>query len=122
MKNGILKKTTDNTHVADPVEVTTEIEFTESFDNAKSTDKIDENDFKSETKTEVQCRKCMKTCNTCTEKDENLRSRNIEFTKIEYIFKEKCIEMLENEKFLKQKEEELTQKCDSLKKENKVLR
>ncbi|MFS8007041.1 hypothetical protein Hanom_Chr14g01256291 [Helianthus anomalus] len=50
----------------------------------------------------------METCSAYNEKDENLRSRNIEFTKIEHIFKEKCNEMLETEKVLKQKEEELT--------------
>ncbi|MFS8019390.1 hypothetical protein Hanom_Chr15g01403251 [Helianthus anomalus] len=63
--------------------------------------------YKIEIKTEVQCRKCMETCSSCTKKDENLRSINIELTKIEHIFKEKCIEMLENEKFFKQKEEEI---------------
>ncbi|MFS7904366.1 hypothetical protein Hanom_Chr01g00035181 [Helianthus anomalus] len=54
------------------------------------------------------CKKCMETCNACTGKDKNLRSRDIEFTKIENIFKEKCNEMLENERFLKQKQEKLT--------------
>ncbi|MFS7904571.1 hypothetical protein Hanom_Chr01g00037671 [Helianthus anomalus] len=64
----------------------------------------------------------METCRVCIEKDEHLRSRNIEFTKIEHIFKEKCNKMLETEKVLKQKEEELIQKCDILEKENKVLK
>ncbi|MFS7997081.1 hypothetical protein Hanom_Chr12g01137551 [Helianthus anomalus] len=50
----------------------------------------------------VQCKKCMETCEDCTEKDNSLRSRDIEFTEIEKIFKEKCNEMFENEKFLKQ--------------------
>ncbi|MFS8033035.1 hypothetical protein Hanom_Chr17g01564721 [Helianthus anomalus] len=53
--------------------------------------------------TDEQCKKCMETCKACTKKDENLRSRNIEITKIEKIFKEKCDEMFENEKFLKQR-------------------
>ncbi|MFS7998475.1 hypothetical protein Hanom_Chr12g01154251 [Helianthus anomalus] len=41
-------------------------------------------------KSEEQCKKCIETCRACTEKDKNLRSRDIEFTKIENIFKEKC--------------------------------
>ncbi|MFS7905817.1 hypothetical protein Hanom_Chr01g00052141 [Helianthus anomalus] len=64
----------------------------------------------------------METCNACIEKDENLRSDNVEFTKIEKVFKEKCNEMLENENILKQKEEELTQKCKVLEKENEILK
>ncbi|MFS7945877.1 hypothetical protein Hanom_Chr06g00529281 [Helianthus anomalus] len=64
----------------------------------------------------------METCSACIDKDENLRSRSIEFTKIENIFKEKYNEMFEIEKVLKQKEEELTQRCDSLEKENKVIK
>ncbi|MFS7954289.1 hypothetical protein Hanom_Chr07g00628541 [Helianthus anomalus] len=66
-------------------------------------DNNNEIDDESDHKNEVQCRKCMETCNACTEKDENLRSRNIEFTKIENVFKEKCKEMFEAEKFFKQK-------------------
>ncbi|KAJ0797324.1 putative transcription factor interactor and regulator CCHC(Zn) family [Helianthus annuus] len=73
-------------------------------------------------KTDEQCKKCMETCKACTEKDNSLRSRDFESTKIEKIFKEKCNEMLENEKFLKQENEKLTQKCDSLEKENKILK
>ncbi|MFS8024478.1 hypothetical protein Hanom_Chr16g01463731 [Helianthus anomalus] len=64
----------------------------------------------------------METCSACTEKDENIRSINSEFTKIENVFKEKCKEMFEIKKFWKQKEEELRQKCDGLEKENKVLK
>ncbi|MFS7996977.1 putative transcription factor interactor and regulator CCHC(Zn) family [Helianthus anomalus] len=36
----------------------------------------------SDHKTDEQCKKCMETCKACTEKDDNLRSRDIEFTKI----------------------------------------
>ncbi|MFS7986993.1 hypothetical protein Hanom_Chr11g01016791 [Helianthus anomalus] len=66
-------------------------------------DNNDEIDLKTEHKNEVQCRKCMEICSACTEKDENLRFRKIEFTKIENVFKEKCKEMFEIENFLKQK-------------------
>ncbi|MFS7977250.1 hypothetical protein Hanom_Chr10g00901841 [Helianthus anomalus] len=62
-------------------------------------DNNDENANKSEHKNEVQSRKCMETCRDCTDKDENLISRNIEFTKIENVFKENCKEMFEIEKF-----------------------
>ncbi|MFS7963166.1 hypothetical protein Hanom_Chr08g00734911 [Helianthus anomalus] len=64
----------------------------------------------------------METCKGCTEKDDNIRSRDIEFTKIERIFKGKCHEMLENERFFKEKEKELTKKCEDLEKENKMLK
>ncbi|MFS7977540.1 hypothetical protein Hanom_Chr10g00905161 [Helianthus anomalus] len=67
---------------------------------------------KYDNKNEVPCRKCMETCSAYTEKDENLRSGNIKLTKIENLFKEKCKEMFENENILKQKEEDLTQKCN----------
>ncbi|MFS8002188.1 hypothetical protein Hanom_Chr13g01199131 [Helianthus anomalus] len=60
----------------------------------------------------------METCSACTEKDEKFRTRDIEFIKIEKVFKEKCKEMLENEKILKDSDEKLTQKCKSLEKEN----
>ncbi|MFS7996797.1 hypothetical protein Hanom_Chr12g01134031 [Helianthus anomalus] len=40
-----------------------------------------------------QCKKCMETCSACTEKDEKFRTRDLEFTKIEKVFKEKCKEM-----------------------------
>ncbi|MFS7918459.1 hypothetical protein Hanom_Chr03g00201301 [Helianthus anomalus] len=84
-------------------EVRTQSESAEMFD-------------KSDHKTDEQCKKCMETYKACTEKDENLRSRNIVITKIEKIFKEKCDEMFENEKCLKLENEKLTQKCDSLEK------
>ncbi|MFS8020348.1 hypothetical protein Hanom_Chr15g01414491 [Helianthus anomalus] len=45
-----------------------------------------------------QCKKCMETCSDCTIKDEKFRTRDLEFTKIEEVFKIKCREMLENEK------------------------
>ncbi|MFS7937062.1 hypothetical protein Hanom_Chr05g00423091 [Helianthus anomalus] len=61
----------------------------------------------------------MEMCKSCTEKDNNLRSRDIEFTKIEKIFKEKCNEMLENEKFLKQENEKLNRNAKFLKKKTK---
>ncbi|MFS8018270.1 hypothetical protein Hanom_Chr15g01390111 [Helianthus anomalus] len=76
---------------------------------SESSDMLDRSDHK----TDEKCKKCMETCKACTEKDENLRSRDIELTKIEKIFKEKC-KMLENEQFLKQENEKLTQKCDDL--------
>ncbi|MFS7995410.1 hypothetical protein Hanom_Chr12g01117601 [Helianthus anomalus] len=76
-------------------------------------DKINE---QSDNQNDVQYRKCMETCSACTEKDENLKSRNAEFTKIQKSFQNICKEMLENENALKQKEEELTQKCKILKK------
>ncbi|MFS7919881.1 hypothetical protein Hanom_Chr03g00217831 [Helianthus anomalus] len=65
---------------------------------------------------EKQCRKCIEICSACTEKDENLRSRNIEFTKIENVFKEKCKYMFEKEEILKQTIQELTQNVTVLKK------
>ncbi|MFS7914305.1 hypothetical protein Hanom_Chr02g00151831 [Helianthus anomalus] len=60
----------------------------------------------------------METCSAsaCTEKDEKFRTRDLEFTKIEKVFKEKCKKMLENEKILKENDEKLTQKCKSLEK------
>ncbi|MFS8034505.1 hypothetical protein Hanom_Chr17g01581901 [Helianthus anomalus] len=64
----------------------------------------------------------METRSTCIEKDEKLKSRDIEFTKIEKVFKDKCKEMFENENILKQKEEKLTQKCNVLQKENEILK
>ncbi|MFS7917549.1 putative transcription factor interactor and regulator CCHC(Zn) family [Helianthus anomalus] len=78
--------------------------------------------YKSNNKTEQECKKCMEMYKACTEKDNNMRSRDIEFTKIEKIFKEKCNEILENEKFLRQENEKLTQKCENLEKENEVLK
>ncbi|MFS7917254.1 hypothetical protein Hanom_Chr03g00186901 [Helianthus anomalus] len=73
-------------------------------------DKNDEINKQSHDKNVVQCRKCMETSSDCTDKDEKLKSRDIEFTKIEKVLKDKCKEMFENENILKQKEEELTQK------------
>ncbi|KAM0014135.1 hypothetical protein Hdeb2414_s0037g00732211 [Helianthus debilis subsp. tardiflorus] len=40
-------------------------------------------------KTVEQCKKCMETCSACTEKVENFRTRDIEVTNIEKVFKEK---------------------------------
>ncbi|KAJ0929621.1 putative transcription factor interactor and regulator CCHC(Zn) family [Helianthus annuus] len=77
---------------------------------------------KTDNEAEQQCQKCMETCSSCIEKDEKLNNRDIEFTKIEKIFKEKCHEMIENEKFLKQENEKLKLKCDDLETENKKLR
>ncbi|MFS8021471.1 hypothetical protein Hanom_Chr16g01427751 [Helianthus anomalus] len=48
-------------------------------------------------KTAEQYKKCMETCSACSEKDEKFRTRDIEFTKIENVFKNKYKEMLENE-------------------------
>ncbi|KAJ0620903.1 hypothetical protein HanIR_Chr01g0002661 [Helianthus annuus] len=55
----------------------------------------------------VQCKKCMEPCRACTKKDEQFRTRDLEFTKIENIFKEKCKEMLEKEKVFKENDEKL---------------
>ncbi|MFS8031929.1 hypothetical protein Hanom_Chr17g01551641 [Helianthus anomalus] len=102
--------------------VETQTESTKSSNQVKSVGKNDENDEKPENKNEVLCRKCMESCSACIEKDENLKSRNIEFIKIENLFKEKCKEMFENEKILKQKEEELTLKYNVFEKENEILK
>ncbi|XP_022042023.1 interaptin-like [Helianthus annuus] len=77
---------------------------------------------KSVLKTDEQYKKCMEMCKACTEKDNSLRFRNIEFIKIEKIFKDKCNDMIENEKFLKQENEKLKQKCDDFEKENNILK
>ncbi|MFS7927318.1 hypothetical protein Hanom_Chr04g00307661 [Helianthus anomalus] len=82
----------------------------------------DEIGKQSEKENGTQCRKCMETCRANTEKEEKLKSRDIEFTKIENVFKEKCKEMFENENDLKQKDEELTRKCKLLEKENEILK
>ncbi|KAM0057614.1 putative transcription factor interactor and regulator CCHC(Zn) family [Helianthus debilis subsp. tardiflorus] len=65
-----------------------------------------------------QCKKCMEPCRACTEKDEQFRTKELEFTKIENIFKEKCKEMLEKEKVFNEKDE----KFSEIEKENKVLK
>ncbi|MFS7935800.1 hypothetical protein Hanom_Chr05g00407811 [Helianthus anomalus] len=52
------------------VEVKTQTESSEMLD-------------KSDNKSDEQCKKCMETCKACTKKDKNLRSRDIDFTKIE---------------------------------------
>ncbi|KAF5813676.1 putative transcription factor interactor and regulator CCHC(Zn) family [Helianthus annuus] len=70
----------------------------------------------------TECKKCMETCRACTEKDEQLRTRDLEFTKIENVFKEKCKEMLEKEKVFKENDEKLSEKCNKLEKENEVLK
>ncbi|KAJ0618477.1 putative transcription factor interactor and regulator CCHC(Zn) family [Helianthus annuus] len=80
-----------------------------------TSDKIDD-------EAEQQCKKCMETCSACIERDEKLNNRDIEFTKKEKNFKEKCHEMIESEKFLKQENENLKQKCDDLETENKKLK
>ncbi|MFS8019630.1 hypothetical protein Hanom_Chr15g01405991 [Helianthus anomalus] len=59
-------------------------------------------------KTVEQCKKCMKTCSACTKKDEKFRTRDMEFTKIERVFKDKCKEMFEKEKVLIDNDEKLT--------------
>ncbi|KAJ0689356.1 putative transcription factor interactor and regulator CCHC(Zn) family [Helianthus annuus] len=86
------------------------------------TTQTDSSDQSVDNKAEQQCKKCMKTCSECTKKDEKLKIRDIEFTKIEKIFKNKSHEMIENEKFLKQENEKLKQKCDDPEKENKILK
>ncbi|MFS7896523.1 hypothetical protein Hanom_Chr15g01364471 [Helianthus anomalus] len=77
-------------------EVKTQLESSESSNNDKTNENFDY-------KNDEQFRKCVETCSACNEKDENLKSRNIEFTKIERVFKEKCKEMFENKNVLKQK-------------------
>ncbi|MFS7972047.1 hypothetical protein Hanom_Chr09g00840011 [Helianthus anomalus] len=68
-----------------------EVPDTEVITQTESSEMLNKIDHK----TTEQCKKCMETCRTCTEKDDNLRSKEIEITKIEKIFKEKCHEMLE---------------------------
>ncbi|MFS7954105.1 hypothetical protein Hanom_Chr07g00626421 [Helianthus anomalus] len=108
--------------MAQQTEVENQTGSTKSSNQVKSMGKNDEIGEKSDNKNEVQYKKYMETCSVCTTKDENLRSRNIEFTKIENLFKEKCKEMFENEKILKQQEEELTHKYNGFKKENEILK
>ncbi|KAJ0484297.1 putative transcription factor interactor and regulator CCHC(Zn) family [Helianthus annuus] len=93
----------------------TKVPVIEVIIQTDTSDKIDN-------EAEQQCKKCMETCSACIEKDEKLNNRDIEFTKINKIFKEKCHEMSEIEKFLKQENEKLKQKCDDLEIENKVLK
>ncbi|MFS7966249.1 hypothetical protein Hanom_Chr09g00771641 [Helianthus anomalus] len=64
----------------------------------------------------------MEMCIDCTEKNEKFITRDIEFNKIEEVFKNKCKEMLENEKVLKDNDEKLSEKCKMLEKENDVLK
>ncbi|MFS8025245.1 hypothetical protein Hanom_Chr16g01472701 [Helianthus anomalus] len=52
---------------------------------SESSEMLDKSDYK----TDEQCKKFMETCKACTEKDNNLRSRDTEFTKTEKIFKDK---------------------------------
>ncbi|MFS7953698.1 hypothetical protein Hanom_Chr07g00621691 [Helianthus anomalus] len=75
-----------------------------------------------QTAEKTECKKCMETCSTCTEKDEKFRTRDMEFTKIEKVFKDKCKEMFEKEKVLIDNDEKLTQKCKVLDKENEILK
>ncbi|KAF5805179.1 putative transcription factor interactor and regulator CCHC(Zn) family [Helianthus annuus] len=93
----------------------TKVPVIEVIIQTDTSDKIDN-------EAEQQCKKCKETCSACIEKDEKLNKRDIEFTKINKIFKEKCHEMSEIEKFLKQENEKLKQKCDDLEIENKVLK
>ncbi|MFS8012811.1 hypothetical protein Hanom_Chr14g01325331 [Helianthus anomalus] len=117
-----LKKAAEEARTSEKTEVKIQTESSESLNQVKSMGNNDEIDNKSENKIEVRCRKCMETCNACTEKDENLRSSNIEFTKIENVFKEKCKEMFKNEKILKQSIEKLPQKCNDFEKENEIFK
>ncbi|MFS7955064.1 hypothetical protein Hanom_Chr07g00638171 [Helianthus anomalus] len=55
----------------------------EQTDNKNNEQTDNKNSEQTDNKNREQCRKCMETCSACTEKDENLRSRNVEFTKIE---------------------------------------
>ncbi|MFS7995281.1 hypothetical protein Hanom_Chr12g01116151 [Helianthus anomalus] len=105
-----LKKTAEEAEVPDQTEVKTQTESSESSNKDESMGNNIENNEQSDNKKDVQCRKCMETCSVCIENDEKLKSRNVEFTKIEKVFKEKCKEMFENENILKQKEEKLLRK------------
>ncbi|XP_035843864.1 septation ring formation regulator EzrA-like [Helianthus annuus] len=73
--------------VQNPQANETTVLITEVTTQSDTSDQID--------KTEQQCKKCMETCSACTEKDEKLKIRDIEFTKIEKIFKNKSHEMIE---------------------------
>ncbi|MFS7980862.1 hypothetical protein Hanom_Chr10g00944161 [Helianthus anomalus] len=57
-----------------------------------------ESSNKDENKTDDQCKKCVETCSVYTENDEKFKIRDMEFNKIEIVFKDKCKEMFENEK------------------------
>ncbi|KAF5759446.1 putative transcription factor interactor and regulator CCHC(Zn) family [Helianthus annuus] len=69
-----------------------------------------------------QCKKCMETCRACIEKDDIIKTKDIETNKLENVFKMKCKEMIETEEILKLKVEKLTQKCQGLEKDNDVYR
>ncbi|MFS7946069.1 hypothetical protein Hanom_Chr06g00531691 [Helianthus anomalus] len=92
-----LKKTTEEARMLEKIELKTQTESSESSNKVKSMGNNNEISDKSDNKNEEQCKKCMETCSALTEKDENLRSRYIEFTKIENVFKEKYKEMFEKE-------------------------
>ncbi|XP_022041186.1 myosin-7-like [Helianthus annuus] len=105
------KLTTEESNVPDETEVKILTESSELLNNDQNVDK-----------TEDKCRNCIEMCKACTEKDEKLKSKDIELNKIETIFKIKCKEVIENEEVLKQKIEELTLKCQDFEKENEILR
>ncbi|MFS7966477.1 hypothetical protein Hanom_Chr09g00774191 [Helianthus anomalus] len=86
------KLTTEESKLPYETEVKIQTESSESSNKH-------ENVKQSVDKTEEHCRKCVETYKACTEKDENLKSRDIELTKIETVFKTKCKEMLKNEEF-----------------------
>ncbi|KAJ0540288.1 hypothetical protein HanRHA438_Chr08g0371141 [Helianthus annuus] len=109
------KQTTEESKVPDETEVKIQTDSSESSNSY-------ENVKQSVDKTEEQCRKCMETCRACAEKDENLKLRYFEFTKIETVFKTKCKKMLENEEVLKQKVEKLALKYQDFEKENEILK
>ncbi|MFS8009221.1 hypothetical protein Hanom_Chr14g01282131 [Helianthus anomalus] len=116
-----LKVTTEEAVSLEKTEVNNKIETTESLSQDKSTCN-NEIGKQSEVKNDVHCRKCMETCRVCVEKDENLKSKDIEFTKIESVFKAKGKEMFKNEEVLKQKVEKLTLKCQDFENENEILK
>ncbi|MFS7911808.1 hypothetical protein Hanom_Chr02g00122421 [Helianthus anomalus] len=117
-----MKVTAEEAVRTEKIKVNTQTNSSESSNKDESMGNNDENGKQSEDKNDVQCRKCMKTCRACAEKDENLKSRDIEFTKIENVFKTKYKEMFENEEVLKQKVEKLTIKCQDFEKENEILK
>ncbi|KAJ0763806.1 hypothetical protein HanPI659440_Chr08g0285171 [Helianthus annuus] len=61
-------------------------------------------------------------CKACTEKDDIIKTKDNDIVKLENVFTIKCKEMIDKEEILKLKVEKLTQKCQSLEKDNEVYR
>ncbi|XP_021971547.1 putative protein tag-278 [Helianthus annuus] len=105
------KLKTEESKVPDETEVKILTESSELLNNDQNVDKI-----------EYKCRNCIEMCKACTEKDEKIKTKDIELNKIETVFKTKCKEMLESEEVLKRKIEKLTLKCQDFEKENEILK